>query len=196
MSRKPFGLTAPIKEQLEAILRDYPGGQLLSEALQNAEDSGADTFVLTLDLRAHECSQTTVSGTVAGTSQPLDPRLSRPAFVLADNGRGFGEREWTSLQKLHASEKKDSPREIGRFGMGSRSYFHYADTILVKSNGEHVTQIAIFCVCNSSKPFQELSPLGEALLLRSVIALSEPLTVDFFTISTQRICRCEIDHQL
>ena len=124
---RSFGLTAPIKQQLEAILRDYPGGQLLSEALQNAEDSGASTFVLTLDLRAHD----------AVKERSLDQRLSRPAFVLADDGRGFGDREWSSLQKLHASEKSDSPREIGRFGMGSRSYFHYADTILVVSNGEY-----------------------------------------------------------
>jgi sacsin len=92
MPPKRFGLTAPIKEQLEAILRDYPGGQLLSEALQNAEDSGASTFELTLDLRTHDRNPTTVSST--GTSQSLDPLLSRPAFVLADNGRGFGDREW------------------------------------------------------------------------------------------------------
>jgi hypothetical protein len=175
MPRKSFGLTAPIKEQLEAILRDYPGGQLLSEALQNAEDSGADTFLLTLDLRTHECSQTTASGTVAGTSQRLDPRLSRPAFVLADNGRGFGEREWTSLQKLHASEKTDSPREIGRFGMGSRSYFHYADTILVKSNGEYVTQISLLCVCNSSQKKSGTQPLSWEKLCFDLLSPSSSL---------------------
>ena len=52
--------------------------------------------------------------------------------------RGFGEREWKSLQNLHQSEKKNSPRDIGRFGMGSRSYFHYADTVLVISNGDYI----------------------------------------------------------
>ena len=36
---------------LQAILLDYPGGQLQDEALQNAEDSGATEFALVLDLR-------------------------------------------------------------------------------------------------------------------------------------------------
>eukprot|EP00037_Helgoeca_nana_P037799 m.17763 g.17763 ORF g.17763 m.17763 type:complete len:3009 (+) comp9429_c0_seq1:126-9152(+) len=118
---KSFSLQSPIRPALEAILSDYPGGQLLSEALQNAEDSGASEFVLTLDLRHH--------------TDVEDSRLSAPAFVLSDNGSGFTEREWRSIQNLHQSEKANSPRDIGRFGMGSRSYFHYADVTLVVSNG-------------------------------------------------------------
>ena len=70
---RDFGLKAPIKEQLERILKAYPGGQLLSEALQNAEDVSATQFVLVLDLRHH-------SG--------ADPRLAGPAFMLIDNGKG------------------------------------------------------------------------------------------------------------
>ena len=50
--RGSFGLRAPIKAQLLHILEDYPGGQLLSEALQNAEDGGASEFALLLDKRA------------------------------------------------------------------------------------------------------------------------------------------------
>ena len=117
-----FQLESPIKEALLAILADYPGGQLLSEALQNAEDAGAEQFELTLDLRTH----------AKGVN---DSRLTGPAFILADNGNGFTDREWGSIKRLHDSAKRDSPREIGRFGMGSRSYFHYADTLLVMSNG-------------------------------------------------------------
>ena len=69
---KSFCLRAPIPAQLEAILADYPGGQLLSEALQNAEDSGARSFELTLDLRRHD---------------GIDEQLSGPAFVISDDGR-------------------------------------------------------------------------------------------------------------
>ena len=87
-----FGLEAPIKEQLEAILQDYPGGQLLSEALQNAEDAGATDFALVLDCREHNVA---------------DSRLAGPAFVLLDNGNGFSEREWTSLKMLNKSEKRE-----------------------------------------------------------------------------------------
>lgn len=67
-----FELKAPIRDQLKAILADYPGGQLISEALQNAEDSGARSFELTLDLRGHDVDET---------------RLAGPAFVLSDDGR-------------------------------------------------------------------------------------------------------------
>ena len=87
-----FGLEAPIKEQLEAILQDYPGGQLLSEALQIAEDAGATDFALVLDCREHNVA---------------DSRLAGPAFVLLDNGNGFSEREWTSLKMLNKSEKRE-----------------------------------------------------------------------------------------
>ena len=116
---KGWGLKAPIKNQLEvhlaphatcrrhastrntemslvhatqAILQDYPGGQLQDEALQNAEDSGATEFALMLDLRQHSS---------------VDPRLAGPAFLLIDNGSGFDDRQWTSLQNLHRSEKAE-----------------------------------------------------------------------------------------
>jgi hypothetical protein len=65
----------------------------------------------------------------------VDPKLAGPAFVLSDNGKGLYDREWASLSNLHDSKKKFSPQEIGQYGMGSRSYFHYADVILVCSNG-------------------------------------------------------------
>ena len=103
--------------------QEYPAGQVLSEGLQNAEDAGASKFAFMLDLRRHA---------VPG----LDPSLqdfSGPAFVLADDGRGFAGREWESLQHLHASKKRDSPSDIGSFGMGTRSYFHYSDIVLVAS---------------------------------------------------------------
>ena len=120
---KRFDLRAPIRKQLERILEDYPGGQLLSEALQNADDSEATSFSLLLDLRHH---------------QGVDDSLAGPAFVLIDNGKGFGEREWRSIQNLNASEKRNTPSEIGRFGMGSRSFFHYSDETTVVSRGSYV----------------------------------------------------------
>ena len=121
--KRKFRLKAPIKPQLLHILEDYPGGQLLSEALQNAEDGGASEFALVLDQR-------TVHG--------ISPELGGPAFVLIDIGSGFGHKEWESLQNLHQSEKRDSPSSIGAYGMGSRSYFHYSDVTLVVSCGEYV----------------------------------------------------------
>lgn len=101
---------------------------MLSEGVQNAEDVGASKFVFMLDLRRH-------------STQGLDPDLHRfagPAFVLADDGSGFEERDWMSLQNLHASVKQDSPSEIGSLGMGTRSYFHYTDVVFVASKKKFV----------------------------------------------------------
>jgi len=108
--------------------QEYPAGQVLSEGLQNAEDAGASKFAFMLDLRRHAVPV-------------LDPSLqgfAGPAFVLADDGRGFAGREWESLQNLHASKKRDSPSDIGSFGMGTRSYFHYSDIVLVASQNMFV----------------------------------------------------------
>ena len=49
-----FRLQAPMKATLLNVLDAYPGGQLLSEALQKAEDSDASQFSLLLDLRRHD----------------------------------------------------------------------------------------------------------------------------------------------
>jgi hypothetical protein len=113
------GLVVDVIPVLQSILVDYPGGQLLEEALQNAEDSGAETFSFLLDLRHHE---------------GVDPRLAGPAFVLLDSAKGLQDREWDSLRNLYNSKKRDNPSEIGQYGMGSRSYFHYSDVIQICSN--------------------------------------------------------------
>lgn len=122
--KRGAGLNFDPKAQLQHILEDYPGGQLLSEALQNAEDGGASEFTLLLDMREQQ--------------DVAERALAGPAFMLIDNGAGFSDREWRSLRNVHRSEKRSSPREIGCFGMGSRSYFHYADIIAVLSRGRYV----------------------------------------------------------
>ena len=90
---KRVALQIDPKAALQHILEEYPGGQLLSEALQNAEDSGGTEFALILDLRTHH---------------DVAPQLGGPAFVLIDNGGGFGPQEWRSLVNVHRSEKRDS----------------------------------------------------------------------------------------
>jgi hypothetical protein len=85
-------LVAPVVPLLKAILEEYPGGQLLEEALQNAEDQSARSFSLMLDKRTH-----------AG----VHPAVRGPAFLLIDSGRGFGEGEWKSLRSLHVSGKRE-----------------------------------------------------------------------------------------
>lgn len=38
----------------------------------------------------------------------------------------FKEEDWQALQNMFESGKANTPGKIGRFGMGSRSYFHMA----------------------------------------------------------------------
>lgn len=108
---KSFGIKAPIQALLKAILVDYPGGQILSEGLQNAEDSGANSFSICLDLRYH-CAES-----VRHKGHEI---LRGPSILLVDDGCGFHDSNWKSLMHVHQSEKRNSPRDIGRFGMGSR----------------------------------------------------------------------------
>ena len=58
--------------------------------------------------------------------------LQGPAILFYDNG-GFEERDWKSLQSFYKSEKKHSPSEVGKYGMGSRSFFHIGDVIQIVS---------------------------------------------------------------
>ena len=97
---KRRSLKASVKPTLQKILEDYPGGQLLSEALQNAEDSGSTNFALMLDLRQHD-------------SGAVDERLVGPAFVLVDDGSGLGEVELSSLCNLHDSANATRPPTSG-----------------------------------------------------------------------------------
>ena len=121
-----------VRQAINNILEQYPDGQILSEALQNAEDVGASAFRIVLDLRTHDVE-----------SDPACNGVNRdycrgPAFVLIDNGAGFRDNDWKALYKIFGStESKHTPGDIGRFGMGTRSYFAYTDIITVVSNGEY-----------------------------------------------------------
>ena len=68
---------------LISILADYPGGQILNEGLQNADDAGGTKFCLLLDKRRHPCDAVRgfreeladgdVRSSVAGISTPRNP---------------------------------------------------------------------------------------------------------------------------
>lgn len=116
-------LLACVPLRREGILKEYPDTQMLPEALQNAEDSGASQFTLMLDLRQH---------------RTVDRSLGGRAFVFADDGGGFADKDWKSFANIQDSAKRHSPRDVGSFGRGSRSYFHWSDLLLVRSNGQYV----------------------------------------------------------
>ena len=99
-----------VRAAINNILEQYPEGQILSEALQNAEDVSANTFRMILDLRQHDVEADPACN---GVNRDY---CSGPAFLLLDNGNGFRPQDWQALYKIYGStESKHTPGDIGRF---------------------------------------------------------------------------------
>lgn len=62
-----FGQKVDLCQRIRDVLANYPEGALLKEMVQNADDAGAGTFRVMLDLRSH------------GTDTLLAPATSRCA---------------------------------------------------------------------------------------------------------------------
>ena len=98
----------------------------------HAEDVSAGTFRMILDLREHKVEADPACN---GVNRKY---CSGPAFLLLDDGKGFRPEDWNALYKIFGSAvSKHTPGDIGRFGMGTRSYFAYSDVITVVSNGQY-----------------------------------------------------------
>ncbi|CAE7666240.1 SACS [Symbiodinium sp. CCMP2592] len=129
---KAFGLQVSPSPVLRNLLQHYPsGGQFISEALQNAEDTNRSKhFRALLDLQQHPKVK------IRQDHRPWRHRLQGPAFLFYDDG-GFADRDWESLQRIYDSEKTHSPSEVGKYGMGSRSFFHIGDVIQIVSGSSY-----------------------------------------------------------
>lgn len=166
--RRSFGVRVSPSPVLRNLLQNYPsGGQFISEALQNAEDTDRATkFCAILDLKHHPTSQ------IRQDHRTWRERLQGPAILFYDNG-GFRDRDWESLQEIYNSEKRHSPSEVGKYGMGSRSFFHIGDNIQIVSgtkyavldpdekvsdNGEFGAILDIVTDSFEGKPFHQAYP--------------------------------------
>eukprot|EP00397_Hematodinium_sp_SG-2012_P000088 GEMP01000088.1.p1 GENE.GEMP01000088.1~~GEMP01000088.1.p1 ORF type:complete len:2901 (+),score=597.39 GEMP01000088.1:225-8927(+) len=123
--RQRYGVKVRVLAALQDILRKYPqGDQTLWEALQNSEDAEKATrFCVILDKRTHahgRCHHDAMHD------------FQGPALLFIDNG-GFTDKDWRSLQYLYESEKRACPGDIGKYGMGSRGFFHLADIMQIVS---------------------------------------------------------------
>lgn len=118
--------TPPPSVHLKKILANYPEGtQIFKEALQNADDASATQFAIILDDRRQATS----------VHADLD-RFLGPALLFYNNGV-FTADDWLSIQNMFESNKASSFSAIGRFGMGSRSYFHVTDLLAIISNSNY-----------------------------------------------------------
>lgn len=113
-----FLRTPPASVYLKRVLANYPDGtQLMKEGLQNSEDAGASRFCLLLDERR-----------LPGAC----PRVCGSALVMGNDGL-FSKKDWVAFQSMFDSEKAADRNAIGRFGVGSKSYFHMTDVVFVLS---------------------------------------------------------------
>jgi sacsin len=108
MNQKNFGQREPIHIRLRNILKDYPTSTLLKEILQNADDAKATKVKFVLDTGNY------------GTETLMDPNMSvlQGPALLSFNNSVFKEEDYTSLQNLGDSQKKDNNESTGRFGIG------------------------------------------------------------------------------
>uniref|UniRef100_A0A8C5P842 Sacsin molecular chaperone n=1 Tax=Leptobrachium leishanense TaxID=445787 RepID=A0A8C5P842_9ANUR len=114
-----FGQTTPpLVDFLKDILRRYPeGGQILKELIQNAEDAGASEVRFMYDETQH--------GTESLWSKDMAP-YQGPALYVYNNAVFTGE-DWSGIQEIARSRKKDDPLKVGRFGIGFNSVYHITD---------------------------------------------------------------------
>jgi sacsin len=102
-----FGQTVDLTRRIREVLLNYPEGTtVLKELIQNADDAGATTVSLCLDLRSH------------GRDSLLSDSLSQwqgPA-LLAYNNAVFSEEDFVSISKIGGSSKHGQASKTGRFG--------------------------------------------------------------------------------
>ncbi|KAF8534251.1 hypothetical protein BDD12DRAFT_943100 [Trichophaea hybrida] len=108
----------PLTTVLRNIIREYPpGGGVLRELCQNADDSGATTIEFVLDQNQHP------------TDNLLHDRLAeyQGPSLLAYNDRPFSETDFLSLSRIGDSEKAHDESSTGKFGRGFNSVYNWTD---------------------------------------------------------------------
>lgn len=121
-----FGQREPLAVRIRGLIREYPRDLgLLKEFIQNADDAGASTVHMTLDLR--EWPQDAIE------NDHLKAAL-RPALVVQNN-RPFTDQDFEHIQRLGDSGKVVDPAKIGRFGRGFNTVYNVTDLPLILSAG-------------------------------------------------------------
>jgi sacsin len=120
-----FGQSVDLTSRIREVLRGYPEGTaVFKELLQNADDAGARTFTLCLDLRSHDAS---LSSLLPGASAAA-ASLQGPA-LLAYNDASFTAADFVGISRLGDSGKAAGAAgsRVGRFGLGFNAVFHLTD---------------------------------------------------------------------
>ena len=114
-----FGQKVDLCTRIKDVLKSYPEATVLKEMIQNADDAGATTFNVMLDLRQHKADR---------LAFPQAHSFQGPA-ILVYNDAPFTDRDLESIQHIGGSQKalEHGRSKTGRFGVGFNSVYHLTD---------------------------------------------------------------------
>jgi len=117
---KAFGQREPTYRIIHNILREYDctdDRTVVKELIQNADDAGAQKFILVLDRRTH------------GSKHLLDSALDQfqGPSLLVYNDATFTPEDERNIQEVGAGVKRTKRGLVGKFGIGFNTIYHFTD---------------------------------------------------------------------
>ena len=124
-SEEDVGQKIDLSAFLRTNLENYPRNSVLKEMLQNADDAGADSFVVLYDKRYHPTD--TLIAYRGLMDEDMRRDLQGPAILVQNNGV-MKEKDIKAIREISQSSKKGDHSKIGKFGLGFNSVYHITDT--------------------------------------------------------------------
>ena len=116
--RLPYCQRQKLTHRLRELVRKYPKGVgIFKEFLQNADDAGATTLKMCLDLRSFPKDR------LPNTKMA---QLQGRSLVFA-NDQAFTEEDWTKIQDIGNSGKAMDVLKTGRFGLGFNCVYNVTE---------------------------------------------------------------------
>ena len=118
INAEAFGQAESLTRRLKNIIEMYPEGpSILSELIQNADDSKASTVKILVSKKQY------------GDSSLLGPKMGKwqGPSIYVYNDSTFTERDFVNLSRIGQASKLDKLITTGRFGLGFNSVFHWTD---------------------------------------------------------------------
>lgn len=117
------------RDLVDKVLARYPEEfTVFRELLQNADDAGAENFVIVFE---------SPHGRASNGMKPDINSAKVFKWLVKNDGAKFQDTDWKRLTKI--AEGNPDERKIGAFGVGFFSVFSVTDKPIVKSNGKMVS---------------------------------------------------------